>query len=133
MTTSYFRALATRCRTASCDSFDLRAKEEFRQLATEFTTKATSWRTRLHAALRRARGGQNAVVPSGRERVGALLVNRRPAGVARRVLTRRGDEIPGDPHVGSGPSCAMRDDDCGPLHQLRLRQTWSPPWPLITC
>jgi hypothetical protein len=32
--------LATRCRTASCDSFDLHAKEEFRQLATEFTTKA---------------------------------------------------------------------------------------------
>jgi hypothetical protein len=40
MTANYFRALATRCRTASCDAFDLRAKEEFRQLATEFTTKA---------------------------------------------------------------------------------------------
>ena len=40
MTASYFRALATRCRTASRDSFDLHAKEEFRQLATEFTWKA---------------------------------------------------------------------------------------------
>ena len=40
MIATYFRALATRCRTASCDSFDLHAKEEFRQLATEFTTKA---------------------------------------------------------------------------------------------
>jgi hypothetical protein len=40
MTTSYFRALATRCRTASRDSLDLHAKEEFRQLATEFTAKA---------------------------------------------------------------------------------------------
>jgi hypothetical protein len=40
MTASYFRALATRCRTASRDSFDLHAKEEFRQLATEFTAKA---------------------------------------------------------------------------------------------
>ena len=40
MTTSYFRSLAARCRTASHDSFDLFAKEEFRQLATEFTAKA---------------------------------------------------------------------------------------------
>jgi hypothetical protein len=40
MTTSYFRALAARCRTASHDSFDLFAKEEFRQLATEFNAKA---------------------------------------------------------------------------------------------
>jgi hypothetical protein len=40
MTASYFRALAARCRTASRDSFDLFAKEEFRQLATEFNSKA---------------------------------------------------------------------------------------------
>ncbi len=40
MTTSYFRALDARCRTASHDSFDLFAKEEFRQLATEFNAKA---------------------------------------------------------------------------------------------
>ena len=40
MTANYFRALATRCRTASRESFDLFAKEEFRQLATEFNTKA---------------------------------------------------------------------------------------------
>ena len=40
MTATYFRPLATRCRTASCDPFDLHAKEEFRQLATEFITKA---------------------------------------------------------------------------------------------
>jgi hypothetical protein len=40
MTANYFRTLAARCRTASRDSFDLFAKEEFRQLATEFTAKA---------------------------------------------------------------------------------------------
>ncbi len=40
MTASYFRSLAGRCRTAGRDSFDLFAKEEFRQLATEFKTKA---------------------------------------------------------------------------------------------
>jgi hypothetical protein len=40
MTANYFRALAARCRTANRDCFDLLAKEEFRQLATEFNTKA---------------------------------------------------------------------------------------------
>ncbi len=40
MTASYFRSLAARCRTASHDCFDLSAKEEFRQLATEFNAKA---------------------------------------------------------------------------------------------
>ena len=40
MTANYFRTLAARCRTASRDSFDLFAKEEFRQLATEFASKA---------------------------------------------------------------------------------------------
>jgi hypothetical protein len=40
MTANYFRTVAARCRTASRDSFDLFAKEEFRQLATEFTAKA---------------------------------------------------------------------------------------------
>jgi hypothetical protein len=40
MTASYFRSLAVRCRTAGRDSFDLFAKEEFRQLATEFNAKA---------------------------------------------------------------------------------------------
>ena len=40
MTPNYFRTLAARCRTASRDSFDLFAKEEFRQLATEFNAKA---------------------------------------------------------------------------------------------
>jgi hypothetical protein len=40
MTASYFRTLAARCRMASHDSFDLLAKEEFRQLATEFNAKA---------------------------------------------------------------------------------------------
>ncbi len=40
MTAKYFRTLAARCRTASRDSFDLFAKEEFRQLATEFNAKA---------------------------------------------------------------------------------------------
>lgn len=40
MTANYFRVLATRCRTASRECFDLLAKEEFRQLATEFNAKA---------------------------------------------------------------------------------------------
>jgi hypothetical protein len=40
MTASYFRALATRCRNAACECFDLCAKEEFRRLAGEFATKA---------------------------------------------------------------------------------------------
>ena len=40
MTASYFRSLAARCRTASHDCFELPAKEEFRQLATEFNEKA---------------------------------------------------------------------------------------------
>ena len=40
MTASYFRTLAGRCRTASRESCDLFAKEEFRQLATEFNAKA---------------------------------------------------------------------------------------------
>jgi hypothetical protein len=40
MTSNYFRSLAARCRTASRDCFDLFAKEEFRQLATEFNAKA---------------------------------------------------------------------------------------------
>ncbi len=40
MTANYFRSLAARCRTASRDCFDLFAKEEFRQLATEFNAKA---------------------------------------------------------------------------------------------
>ena len=40
MTANYFRSLAARSRTASHDCFDLAAKEEFRQLATEFNAKA---------------------------------------------------------------------------------------------
>jgi hypothetical protein len=40
MTANYFRSLAARCRTASHDCFELSAKEEFRQLATEFNAKA---------------------------------------------------------------------------------------------
>lgn len=40
MSANYFRSLAVRCRTAGRDSFDLFAKEEFRQLATEFNAKA---------------------------------------------------------------------------------------------
>ena len=40
MTASYFRALATRCRNAARECFDLFAKEEFRRLAGEFTAKA---------------------------------------------------------------------------------------------
>ena len=40
MTANYFRALAALCRTASRDSLDLFAKEEFRQPATEFNAKA---------------------------------------------------------------------------------------------
>jgi hypothetical protein len=37
---TYFRRLAVRCLTASRDSYELRAKEEFRKLAEEFAAKA---------------------------------------------------------------------------------------------
>jgi hypothetical protein len=40
MAANYFRSLGARCRTASHDCVDLFAKEEFRQLATEFNAKA---------------------------------------------------------------------------------------------
>jgi hypothetical protein len=40
VTASYFRALASRCRTDARNCFDLYAKEEFRRLACEFDTKA---------------------------------------------------------------------------------------------
>ena len=40
MDASYFRALAARCLAASRNCFDLRAMEEFRKLADEFTQKA---------------------------------------------------------------------------------------------
>ena len=40
MSVRYFRDLATRCRHASRDCFDLFDKEEFRRLAGEFTAKA---------------------------------------------------------------------------------------------
>lgn len=40
MTASYLRTVAARCRTASRESFDLFAKEEFRQLATELNANA---------------------------------------------------------------------------------------------
>ncbi len=40
MTAAYFRSLASRCRKAAHECFDLFAKEEFRRLATEFNAKA---------------------------------------------------------------------------------------------
>jgi len=40
MTVAYLRTLATRCLAAARQSFDLRAIEEFRKLADEFTQKA---------------------------------------------------------------------------------------------
>jgi hypothetical protein len=40
MTANYFRALASRCRKANRECFDLFAKEEFRRLEAEFNTKA---------------------------------------------------------------------------------------------
>jgi hypothetical protein len=40
MTADYFRELASRCRKASRDCFDLFAKEEFRRLANELNAKA---------------------------------------------------------------------------------------------
>jgi hypothetical protein len=55
MTANYFRALATRCRTASRDSFDLLAEEEFRQLATEFNAKANELES---SSKHRAQAGQ---------------------------------------------------------------------------
>jgi hypothetical protein len=36
----YFRRLAVRCHKASQECFELRAKEEFRRLAEEFTVRA---------------------------------------------------------------------------------------------
>jgi hypothetical protein len=36
----YLRRLAVRCRKASRECFELRAQEEFRKLAEEFTAKA---------------------------------------------------------------------------------------------
>jgi hypothetical protein len=41
MTASYFRTLASRCRSAAVNSFDLSAKEEFRGLAHEFEVRAS--------------------------------------------------------------------------------------------
>jgi hypothetical protein len=41
MTASYFRELASRCRSAAVNCFDLSAKEEFRGLAREFDAKAS--------------------------------------------------------------------------------------------
>jgi hypothetical protein len=40
MTASYFRDLASRCRKAARECFDLYGKEEFRRLASEFSAKA---------------------------------------------------------------------------------------------
>ena len=40
MTAIYFRALAAQCLKAGRDCSDLFAKEEFRRLANEFSTKA---------------------------------------------------------------------------------------------
>jgi hypothetical protein len=40
MSARYFRDLATRCRKAARDCFDLYAKEEFSRLAGEFSAKA---------------------------------------------------------------------------------------------
>jgi hypothetical protein len=41
MDANYFRSLARRCLAAARNSFDLRAVEEFRKLADEFTQKAS--------------------------------------------------------------------------------------------
>ncbi len=60
MTAVYFRALAAQCRKAGSDCSDLFAKEEFRHLANEFSTKADeldglrllrseSWGAELHS------------------------------------------------------------------------------------
>ena len=47
----YFRRLAVRCRMASQECFERRAREEFRKLAEEFTDKAdTLARTYYHVA-----------------------------------------------------------------------------------
>jgi hypothetical protein len=45
-----FKSLSTGCRTASCDSFDLFAKEEFRQLATEFAANSQRVRRLVEAS-----------------------------------------------------------------------------------
>jgi hypothetical protein len=40
MSAKYFRDLATQCRKAARECFDLFAQEEFRRLASEFSAKA---------------------------------------------------------------------------------------------
>ena len=50
MTVVYLRTLATRCLAAAHQSFDVRAIEEFRKLADEFTQKADQLE-RFHPAV----------------------------------------------------------------------------------
>jgi hypothetical protein len=53
---TYFRGLAVRCLTAARDCHDRRAKDEFRKLADEFTTKANELEAPLHlSGMSRAR------------------------------------------------------------------------------
>jgi hypothetical protein len=54
----YFRRLAVRCQTASRDCFELRAKEEFRRLAEEFTAKADELERPQYLSCRKGQSGR---------------------------------------------------------------------------
>ena len=54
----YFRHLAIRCLTASRDCFELRAKEEFRRLAEEFTAKADELESLQYRSRNKAQSGR---------------------------------------------------------------------------
>jgi hypothetical protein len=68
MTATYFRALAARCRTVSRDSLDLFAKEQFRQLATEFNAKVDQLDLSVEASWTGRVVGLLMVEPQGSER-----------------------------------------------------------------
>jgi hypothetical protein len=53
----FFRRLAVRCLTAARDCFELRAKEEFRRLAEEFTAKADKFERLQYLSRRKAQYG----------------------------------------------------------------------------
>jgi hypothetical protein len=53
----YFRRLAVRCLTASRHCFELRAKEEFRRLASEFTAKADELESQQYRSRHKAQYG----------------------------------------------------------------------------
>ena len=73
MTAGYFRALASQCRNAARDCFDLYAKEEFRRLACEFEARASE----LEASSNADRWGLRHSVLTGSGGQGAYRQNAR--------------------------------------------------------